>query len=494
VIGLVLSAYFQPLWVWSGIVALMFGAMLFGRPEKMLAGYFIWASVEPFMHQILPGIFDYVDEILLVGTMAVLIGIRTLRGRFSFSNKAFMALFKLLLLTGLVSSLYSGAPIVSVVNCFISYFTFPFVLFLAYECRTEKVVRFVFKFAVIYFFIQIILNIGWIAGVNPLPNIHARARNYSDMCHGTLDSAQWLGYVFIWLFFLFVTVARHMPKGSRRGVYYILALAAFIQFQFTFTNHAYLYLLICAAVYMALLSKTLFSLLKVVPAIFICILIAFLVGQGVKSNVYTVEQSDNLSTIYSASNLKYRYDRFLHAPKMQLINRVTVNWLRTSPQKWLVGLGVGNGTSAIGMSRISPGAYELLADYYLTQTGRNERVGNSILESTTSGLVSLWSEVGMLGFVFYHWMCVLVYIRVWRNLRKGLYTSLYQQILAEAFIPAIVLYVLAAFLADPYYLDAWVVTMWAWAGLVFDPIAGEASLNEGKASGCRGDVSVSGRS
>ena len=476
-VGLIFSFFVNPLLVWAGILALIVGGGLFGRPEKMLMAYICWALVSQLIQLVLPGPFSYIDELLIVGCIAVLIGQRALLRRRLLSYKLFVALFVALVTTGVASSLISKGPLVSLINGLVTYFTFPFLMYLAYECRSEKSMRLFVLIFIVFLCIQVVLNMGWIAGVNPLPNLHAMQRNYRDMCHGTLNSAQWLGYVMIWLVFLFISLGRHLPSGGWKRAGYFFAFVAGIQFMFTYTNHAYLYLAGCAGCYLLIIARNRRQLFKYVMLLSIFAVVAFSAGQLASSKIYSYEEHDDFGQIFSVRNLQNRYDKFVYAPKMQLIRKVTVDWRKTSPEEWFVGMGIGNGTSAIGMTRVSPGAYELLAEYYLTATGQQERYGNSIMESTHSGLVTLWSEVGVVGFLLYQALSLMVLFRIWKNLKHKVYHNVYQLILAEAFVPAMVLYIISSFLTDAYFLDAWLL-IWIWAGFVLSPIDVPDGLEE----------------
>lgn len=470
--GIILSFFANPFYAWGMLLAIMIGMGLFGAPERMLVAYVVWSLIGPLAQLVLGGPFAYIDESLCLGCIMVLVGIRSMKRPLAFSHKGYIVLFFALILVGVISTFASKAPLLPFVNGMLTYYSFPFVLLIAYECRSEKTMKYVWNLAAGFIVVQVLLNLGWIAGVNPLPNKHAMVGNYSDVCHGTLLSAQWVAYMMIWLIFLFISFGRYALSRQRKRIAYLLASIAFVQFQFTFTNHAYLYLILCAGIYLVVIARSANDFLKKLVFISLFASIAITVGILAQRSIYDKNQSSavQVSSVFSKQNLTARYDRFVRAPKMQLINKVTLRWARTEPFQWLIGLGVGNGTSAIGMTRVSPGAFELLAEHYLTQTGREQRAGSSIMESTYSGLVSLWSEIGALGYLIYQGMCFLVAFRVWKNLRRKRYTSIPQKILAESFIPAMLMYFISSFLTDAYYLDAWTVTLWAWAGLVFTPI------------------------
>ena len=467
--GTILSFFTNPLIVWVAIIALMLGGGLLGNPERMLLAYGVWAMVGPVLLQVAGGPVAYIDEALIAGCAATLIGMWVLRRRKDFKHKGFITVYGLLMLTVVVSFLfYRGSPI-SFVNVLFSYYAFPVILLLAYTCRSERNILVFIKTSAVFLLLQVVLNIGWIIGINPLPNRHAWVRNMSDICHGSIGRADWLAYASIALVFLFITTARYFPKGRLRTLSILLTVVAAIQFRFTFTNHALPYIVGCAGIYILMISRTIGSFVRYVVTGLVLVLILTFMAQAVKSSAVGVG-GENISELFSKRNLDHRWRNFVRAPKMNLIKTVTLDWQHTHPRRWLIGLGPGNGTSTVGMTRVSPGAYELLADFYLTQTGEEERRGNSLLESTYSGLTAIWSEIGIIGYILFNALHWLLFFRVFRLVRQKRYTNLYQRILAEAFVPALFLFIISSFLNDLFWSDFWQVTIWVWAGFVFDPI------------------------
>ncbi|MDZ8117327.1 hypothetical protein [Pontiella agarivorans] len=468
-LGLAASFFVNPIMVWGVVFVLAVGINVLGSPQTLLKTYIIWSAVSPLILLIISGPFAFIDEALVLGCVIVLVGNFTIRRQFPFKNKAMLTTLGLLYFTTFVSLVFNRSPLFPFANAILTYFSFPVVFIFAYWFRSEKLIKWFLFMAGFFLFVQIALNAGWKLGVNLLPNKHAFVGNFQDMDHGSLDSAQWVGYAMIWILILFLAMARHLQKKWRYLAYFG-ALISIIQFRYTFTNHAYLYLILCVGCFIVVISRNFGSIFRHASVVGL-VLIAF---YTLSESFDTASQENyGARTNFSKENLIFRFNKFVHAPKMQLIHKVSVEWVETNPSRWIIGMGAGNGTSSVGMARVSPGAYELLADYYLTQTGVDERHGQSIMESTYSGLVSLWSEVGIVGYLLFQILCLIPFLRVWKLVRRGSYWNRYQRILAESFVPAMLLYFISSFLTDAYYLDFWIVTMWTWAGLVYDPLPRE---------------------
>ncbi len=475
--GFVASFLVNPLFAWFGLVAIMAGVILIGSPDRILLSYALWASISPLVMQVV-GISRYMDEVFVLCCLAVLVGLRILRGKLSFNCNPFLLLCLFLLATLLATGLVNDSPKGAVVNAAVTYFAFPFIFFLSCEVRSEKSVRWFIRGAILFLLVQVALDLGWILGINPLPNRHAQSRNMLDICHGSLGRADWLAYAMICLFFLFISAARHLPKGGafRRQVIFLLPVVL-LQYRFAFTAHALLYFLLCGLFYLFLTSRSVWAFMKLL-AIGVMVVAVLVFSVELARQQTFGERVEDTADLYSKRNLVRRYTIFKTAPKMQLIRKVAINWFHTAPQRWWLGMGMGNGTSVIGMSRVSPGAYDLLAEFYLTRSGVESMVGRSIMESTYSGLVSLWSEYGLIGLMAYCALYIFVFMRVYGLVRRGAYPNVHQRILAEAFLPVLLLYLGSNFLNELLFSDFWQVTIWTWAGFVFDPLP---EANDGKA-------------
>jgi hypothetical protein len=344
-------------------------------------------------------------------------------------------------------------------------------LYLGALVASKRSTLLVYKLVAVFVLLQLVLNAGWLLGINPLPNRHAAARNYLDMCHGSLGSQSWEAYIMICLLFFALAMVRHLPKSKYRLWAWLLVPISLIQFKFTFTNHAVPYLVAVGGVYLWMISDNIIQFFR--KSMFYIVLGVALVGvtKLAQSSVYKSGSSENMSYPFSKENLQSRWGKFLHAPKIDLTNKLVVQWRTLHPWDWTMGMGAGNGTSTVGMSRVSPGAFELLQEYYLTVSGQQERQGNSVMEDPSSGVLSIWSEIGVLGVVLFYGLYLAFH--VYRLVRRKAYPYVYQRILAEAFVPSMLVYMMSSFLVDTFYSDFWQATIWIWAGLVYRPLAND---------------------
>lgn len=477
-LGFILSFVASPIVVWGGMTVAFFGFLLIGYPQVLLFIYWAWASVMLLVTKVVGGPFKFLDELLVLATIVIFLGSKILKRDTTKCEKDMQLVVTAMYVIMVISVMLNRASPVNFLNVFVSYYTFPFVMFLAYRYRSEKGFSIFINWSFLFFLLQLVLNMGWKLRVNPLPNEHAMVGNYLDMFHGSIGGANWVAYLSISFFFLWISIIRTWPGTSWRRIAILLFPLGLIQFRFCYTNHAYLYMLPCIAIYIAVISRKISVMFKWLT-IFSIIGIGTIGIQsfsGGASGKYVEQES--LSQQLSGQNLQKRWDKFLTAPKMQLVETVTKSWITSHPQRWLIGMGPGNGTSAVGMTRVSPGAYELLAPFYLTTSGNEELLGNSIMQSTYSGLVSIWSETGIVGYIVFLYLHLYVLLRIIKLLWNEAYSSRNQRILAETFVPTMVLYLISSLLLDTLHMDFWLVPIWVMAGFVWTPLKADNVASE----------------
>jgi len=470
--GLLASMFFPPYVVWAGFTMAMFGAILLGHPRHLLFTYWLWVSFLSVIAQISnnPAV-RYADELLSVALIGIsaftYIQMRKTSGETRGLKKGIMAF----LIVIIASFLVNRSPIANAINFSLSYFSFPFVFYVAYTMLDRRHWRYLFGAIVGLMLIQFALNIGWRLGVNPLPNKYMGTANIADMAQGTFASSAFVAYFTAAVFFLLFSALR-LNRKYRFWIMLLLAVAA-VQLYITYTNHAYAYFVLLLPIYL-IISKASARIYLAAGGLLLLVAAIFVLLSA--QDTYRAESfgaKSQLEDNFDQRNLQQRWDKFVHGPKIELITRITVENAQKKPFLWLLGNGPGYGLSAVGMERGSDFAWEYLGAFVANSDMFAESGMTSITGSFYSGILSIWSELGVAGYVLYVGLYIYAIRRVIWRLFRNQYTDLFQHVLAEGFVMAMLLFLLVSVMTDIFWGKSFVVGLWIWAAMVWDPVAPE---------------------
>jgi len=477
--GLIASFIINPFMAWAAVVGMLLFMPLVARPGAVLFFGCCLMSVQLLLSSI-SGLFDIFDEILILLCLAGLVGAGALQGKLKMKHRGYIHCCFGLWATVIISSLIGRPPIMATINSILTYFSFPIILIYAYQYRSERACRIFIQGSLIFLGLQLLLNAGWILGVNPLPNEFAVIRNMEDIAKGSVGRCDYLAYITISLMFLFYSVIKNKSYGKKTRMACIIAIPlCFLQLYLTHTPHAFFYIPIAGMVYLIFVERSIFKSLRVAALFIIIFISSFFVEKWISSTAVYRTQRVAFQETLSFENLRFRYNVFIMGPKMNLYRSIMLDSLSNEPRQWIIGFGAGNGTSAIGMSRATPGAVKLLAEYYLTTSGRQAMRGASITQQPAGGYISLWSEIGVIGFIYFQMLYLMPLFHISKHLWRGNYKHKSQRILAEAFLPTCLVVMQASFMADIYWSALFYFLLMVWAGFVFDPIPVSTSRNSG---------------
>jgi hypothetical protein len=173
---------------------------------------------------------------------------------------------------------------------------------------------------------------------------------------------------------------------------------------------------------------------------------------------------------FDQQNLERRWEKFTQGPKVELISRIAIQNAAQNPYLWLLGNGPGNGLSAIGMTKGSDFAWEYLGDFVQSTDMFKGRGMTSITGSFYSGILSVWSELGAVGYVLYMALYIQLLLHVVWGLSRNQYIEPIQQVMAEGFAMAMLLFIILSFLGDVFYAKYFAGGLWIWAAMVWDPV------------------------
>jgi hypothetical protein len=471
-LGLIGSMFFPPFAVWGGITMAMFGAILLGNPRRILFFFWLWASFQSLILQISnnPAI-RYADElfgVLTIGICTASIVWRLADGR---EVRRFFKIVFALLGVIFASVLLNQSPLPFAANFVLGYLPLPFVFYVAYTTLGWRHWRYVFGCAISLMLLHFTLNIGWRLGINHLPNVSLG--NAEDFAQGTFASCSAVAYFMIAMIFLLFSALR---LGRKFYIWIGLLLAvAVLQLYITYTNHAYLYFVILLPVYLVVSKQPAKIRMAAVGAVLLAVVaFSFLAAWETQTGYTTI----SVKVMLDKKNLEHRWDRFIHGPKVELINRIAIQNTGKKPLLWLLGNGPGNGLSSIGMERGSAFAWEYLGPYVANTESFRAGDMTSITGNFYSGILSVWSELGAVGYLLYVGMYFYTVLRVIRRLRSDRYENPLQRVLAEGLVMAMLVFLMSSLLFDVFWAKYFTVGLWIWAALVWDPVAPEGEKTE----------------
>lgn len=476
VLGVVLTAFFNPFLVWGSVIAMGAAFMLLGAPLWLLLFLLGWSLTSFVFTSIFENpLLNRADDLMILLMFMVFVGRIALKRMPSVPYiKTYLAL---VFLTGF-SKVLNGSP-VSNWGLFLLAYISPYLLFcLVYSTNRPKVIDRVLKLVLVVYGAGILLNIGWFLRINPIYNMHLGT---GDFAKGTLGACDLVSYFSIFIIFLLVSLYRNTGIRKQRVGYALLIGVSLVQFYMTFTNHAYLYFAALFPVYLVISRQKLRSYVAAMVVLTVLILAAMFAGN------YKADQrgATGLAGIANAKTLDDRWRKFLREPKVEVYDRVIWNGRQEGVLEWFIGHGPGSGIGTVARTRPSPYSFKILGDIYLTQSGRDSMQGSSITQSPFSGPTSLWSEVGLIGTFLFYGLVILPMWKVFKRIRVGFYEKgTAQLVIAEGFLVYGVLFFMINLLKDFWSVDLFTFLLWALAGLALRKPFGEqtASAAEHKTS------------
>ena len=469
-IGLLLALMFDPITGWTLLASGLAAVLLLARPRMLLACYWGWSALGYTISSLFyRRFFGYFDEMFVAGMLTVVLGEFIInRRRDPATHKVDNAVVVLLVLSA-VSGYFNHVRLMPALRFLSAYLGFLPVFYLSLQHLRGFPARRFFLVLLAVMGIQVVLNTAWLVGVNPLPNF---SRGTPDFAIGTMGGCDLVAYFTLFLLFALLPLWRRFPRLFPRLLVLGLALVLLFQFYITFTNHAYLLLAGGLALQIFFLFRDMrLRLLAVAGGILLIILLA--VGSSHSS------ASGNPSTlsVLSPSHLAVRFDAMLSGTKGQVYYNVFCRAPADMPVP-LLGAGPGNFGSAIGVESRSALAEQHLNYFFLDYSGRMQMYGSSITQNVITGVIALWSELGVIGFLYFFGLHVYAMRRVWRQLRRGCYRDRWLAVLAEAFIPSMATLLVLSILTDIFTNDLLGGGIWIWAALVWkgdhDPDAAQA--------------------
>ncbi|MEE9368086.1 MAG: hypothetical protein V3V05_04385 [Pontiella sp.] len=449
------------------VIGLAIAAPLIAHPRYLFWFYFVWVFVLRCSQVIFP-LSRYGDELLIMLWCVVLLGMLAFK-QTVVKDSSFAKLFGGLILISLISWLVNGSNTKKMIIFSLSYL-FPLVtFFLARNFLNKDRDLAVFVRVVIgIFFLQLVLNIGWVLRINPIPN---RWLYTHDFAIGSFNSQTYVAYFCCFILFTLIGVFIHYKSSKVRFGSSVLFALVFIQLVMTFTLHAYLFLVLGVVLYVVLFSGK--KAWVIVPSGLLAIFIGGLLLLSLSESFISESgATQKVREELRLDNLVYRYNKMILGPKGQCYADAFYHAPSESPVRWIVGAGPGDFISTVAMYQTPHSALTMryLGRYFLTFSGEQDRAGHSITQIVVSSPPVLMGELGLGGLLFYSALCVWIIGVVLKNIYTHRYSNRLQIVLAKGFVSSFGILFVISLLMDLLNVDFFIILFATLGALLVDPI------------------------
>jgi hypothetical protein len=442
-------------------------ALFIGNLRAYFWVYLIWACIYRTV-QVNIGITKYGDELLSMGWILIILGQLAYR-RIQVKDRWFSDIFLFLVGLCAFSFITNSSSLVKMLLFFLSVL-FPVGTFFVarnfFVTRTGAHVEQFAKFLFGLLVLQIVLNIGWKLGINPLSN-HWQYSH--DFAIGSFYSQTFVAYFCCFLLVTLVPAFLSFPRKRllMLGVFFM----ALLQLIFSYTMHAWLLLAVGLLFYVLLFSGR--RVVFILPVILVFFVIVLGVGSKLinKMSMGAEGYGQSLSAELSLENLHRRWVFLIDGPKSENYVDAFVRVPSEKPIRWLVGAGPGNYMSGVALKPpFSSLSLRYLGKYFMTQSGEQAMAGGSITQNVFSTPAVLMGELGALGLIGYYSLYGYVFYLILGNIYKGKYKNKLQLVLAKGLICSSIIIFCVSILLDITTNDTVIVLFWAWVASVYEPV------------------------
>jgi hypothetical protein len=457
--GFVLFYLMGPIYGWLLLIAIIWGSMLIGRPKILLMVYGVWIIVGYYVQMVFSNVLTtWLDEILATAMLMVLL-MHHIHGRIHLPELRIAKRVLVGLLGLVVISMFANqVPKLLAFHFCLQYIRFFLILYYAYYFLSEKDLHTVLKTIVILFLLQVVLNTGWLLGVNPLPTWQFGV----DFAIGSGLGANVVAYYCVAMLCILFAYIYYAPTFVKRLLGWVMILVVIYQLYFTFTFHADMIAVVCLGLQLVVSPRPLRKKLEwiwrgALVGLVVLFVYAFLPASGL------------VKFVFSPAYLTLRWHGLLEGPKGQSYVNNLYYLPKEVPLQPFIGAGPGNAGSMVARLHRRP-----LADRYfnwvvLSVDERQLSGSGSIINGPMTGVLAIWSELGPLGLLLYFGFHLYAFFRVAKAVRIKAYSDPTQRILAESFLPVMAMIIMLNILTDYLYLVFFTSGLWIWAACVWTP-------------------------
>lgn len=443
---------------WIVAAGAMLWMMVIGNPRRLLGLYWGWVLLYPLGSMLAPApILKWVDEGILGTILAVLLLHQIMQHRDLPGLRGFGRALWILCGLIILSALANKAPKVGVMHFCLQYMRSFLLFYFTLRFFDPKDARLFYRCVAASMLIQLVLNAGWLLGINPLPN---RSRAFIDIAVGSLDACNLVAYLAAAVFCAAIALHHLAPRRAQRFLAMGLAVLALIEVYITNTFHAVALLGLCFV----------FQFLdgagrwrgRARTGLAAALALTALLGTLLVLRAREDAPLGQLDPDY----IQERLSMMVSGPKGRAYREVVFSAPRDMPAP-LLGAGPGNFGSMVGRMNRRPLAEQYI-NYLLTAVDViSETQGFSITSGPNTGFIALWSELGPFGFILYWGLHVFVMLRVRRQVKRKAYVNPHLQALADAFVPIMGMWLVLSAIVDYNYIPYLHGGLWIWAAIVW---------------------------
>jgi hypothetical protein len=448
---------------YSFFVGFMIGVFLLVHRRCLLGAFLVWTFCGEYIKTTISMPYmNYYDELLKSMIIVVMIADTAIRHPSKKNIQTVIRHYMALLFIVAVSAVINHTSAIRVIHFFYSYLFYGILFIYVCDLREGFCLETIYKWIYAYVVFQFLLNLGWLWGINPLPN---RMRGTVDFSIGLVASCN--GVAYMTLFFLGLSwISALYYKGKMRLVFVCLFIVTLAQLAMTLTFHAYPLALFILIVSYVLLKgtqgkndrrKNFSSLLIVLVGVAILVISYLFVQQRVFA--------------FSSTMISRRVDEMLYGPKIQVAKAI-LRYLTGAVSTFAFGAGPGNFASSIGVIYGAPLARQYVWIYYTSMTGYAELISGSITQIPTTGIGAMISELGILGAGAFFIFFLTPLFRVVRLLFAKAYTG-GQLCFAVVYVPFVLAILILNFLSDFFRQDYLMAIIWALGAYIWLPLRQE---------------------
>ncbi len=451
-----LSFFFPPFIAAVLIPAVSFGAILIGNPRAVLFSYLGVASIYPYLaYASSSPLIKHVDEVMSVVIFSVFFGHLVFRRIELRDAKKFARIALMMFFYAVLTWLINRGSLRAATQCVMTYFVFIPFYFLSLKYLKKGDFKVLWVGTVIFFWVNFAMNQGWRLGINPLYNHMPRTE--VDLEIGTLGGCNIVAYFCAMFFFLLISTLRNKQAlpGKWTRVIILTLVAVLVQLHGSYSNHAYMLFGIAIIIYLLITG-----LWKRWQAL-------VLAGAAAGVIFVALAFSEQIQHQFSKENILYRSENFSKGAKAQLLNALLIENQKDNPFLWVLGAGPGNGIGDVGKDNLSPLALKMLLPIYMSTEMEMENTMQmtSISGNTTSAVLTLWSDFGLVGFLIFTSFYVWLFGQACKRFRQK-EADPQNRLIAEFLVGALSFYMIQNILIDTLGAEAFPVWIWAWAALL----------------------------
>lgn len=463
------SMYTSPMIIAALLVGAMYAVILVGQPKMLLFLAMFWMLFEgPFSP--FTAMTRYLDNVFLLIFFALMMGwyIFKKAPKNVIPDKA--KIFVPALACVFISAVMSGGGLSAfkmLPYYYITYFAYIMFFLVARVVLTPRDIPRIIYFFAGYMIFQYIMNLGYQAGVNPIPQVFVRLR-WVDFATGSLSTGLHVAYYCLLVGFLIMSLIdnKAMDTGKKVLLWGGVSVVTLHNFILTNTNHAILLFAGCAFSFSIFVArKKIFKMAALLGLVLIVPISAIFQSwefENPESGLGSMQK------VLSWNNMRDRWEYSTkHGPKMEVYYKAFIRG-QSDLRRYLFGVGGSRGISPKAMKTTNPVAMDYVGEIYLTTTGTSAMKGGSIMERPITSVSEIMVELGLIGLACYYLPFVYLLYRIAGFYRKGRY-SRNQSILAGALIPFIILTLFVSGLTQIFNVEFYYATIWVLAGLLWDP-------------------------